>query len=33
MQVNTEKVSGYSKIAMCQEAVNVGKFRKGFWLF
>ena len=35
MQVNTEKVSGYSKIAtaMCKVAVNAGKYRKDFWLF
>ena len=35
MQVNTEKISGYSKIAtaMCKEAVNAGKYRKGFWPF
>ena len=35
MQVNTEKISDYSKIAtaMCKEAVNSGKYRKDFWLF
>ena len=35
MQVNTEKVSGHSRIdtAMCKEAVNAGKYRKDFWLF
>ena len=35
MQVNTEKISGYFKIAtaMCKEAVNAGKYRKDFWLF
>ena len=35
MQGNTEKIYGYSKIAtaMCKEAVDAGKYRKGFWLF
>ena len=35
MQVNTGKISGFSKIAtaMCKEAVNAGKYRKGFWPF